>query len=56
VACRAAIKAGHTLSLEEMEALLKDMAEAESGGYCPHGRPSSITMTYYELEKKFGRK
>jgi DNA mismatch repair protein MutL len=56
VACRAAVKAGHDLSLEEMEKLLADMAEAEAGGFCPHGRPSSLSITYAELEKRFGRK
>ncbi|MDR1080168.1 MAG: DNA mismatch repair endonuclease MutL [Deltaproteobacteria bacterium] len=56
VACRAAIKAGHDLTREDMERLLKDMYEAEAGGYCPHGRPSSLSVTFYELEKKFGRK
>jgi DNA mismatch repair protein MutL len=56
VACRAAIKAGHSLGKEEMNELIKDMVEAESGGFCPHGRPSSFTITFFELEKKFGRK
>ncbi|MDR1041998.1 MAG: DNA mismatch repair endonuclease MutL [Deltaproteobacteria bacterium] len=56
VACRAAIKAGHDLTREDMERLLQDMYEAEAGGYCPHGRPSSLSVTYRELEKKFGRK
>jgi DNA mismatch repair protein MutL len=56
VACRAAIKAGHDLPLEDMKNLLSDMYEAEAGGYCPHGRPSSLSITYDELEKKFGRK
>ncbi|MDR1037160.1 MAG: hypothetical protein LBT40_11500 [Deltaproteobacteria bacterium] len=56
VACRAAIKAGHDLTREDMERLLKDMYEAEAGGFCPHGRPSSLSVTYHELEKRFGRK
>ncbi|MDR3153283.1 MAG: DNA mismatch repair endonuclease MutL [Deltaproteobacteria bacterium] len=56
VACRAAVKAGHDLTLDEMERLLQDMAAAEAGGFCPHGRPSSLSITYAELEKKFGRK
>jgi DNA mismatch repair protein MutL len=56
MACRAAIKAGHKLKQEEMEELIKDMAEAKEGGFCPHGRPSSFVITYFELEKRFGRK
>lgn len=56
MACRAAIKAGHSLKLQEMDELIKDMAQAESGGFCPHGRPSSFVITYSELEKRFGRK
>ncbi|MDR2353839.1 MAG: DNA mismatch repair endonuclease MutL [Deltaproteobacteria bacterium] len=55
IACRAAVKAGHPLNFEEMEYLLKDMAEAISGGFCPHGRPSVIKLTLTELERKFGR-
>jgi DNA mismatch repair protein MutL len=56
MACRAAIKAGHSLTPREMEVLINDTIEAEAGGFCPHGRPSSLTITYNELEKKFGRK
>ncbi|MDR2406386.1 MAG: DNA mismatch repair endonuclease MutL [Deltaproteobacteria bacterium] len=55
IACRAAIKAGHSLTITEMERLLEDMLENEEGAYCPHGRPSSITISFKELERKFGR-
>jgi DNA mismatch repair protein MutL len=55
LACRAAIKAGQKLTIEEMENLIKDLYNAESGGYCPHGRPSVIVLSYHDLEKKFGR-
>ncbi|MDR1164478.1 MAG: DNA mismatch repair endonuclease MutL [Deltaproteobacteria bacterium] len=56
IACRAAIKAGHKLTLAEMEKLLADTLAAESGGYCPHGRPATLTLSLNSLAKKFGRK
>jgi DNA mismatch repair protein MutL len=55
IACRAAIKAGHSLDLVEMERLMKDILECDGGAFCPHGRPSSISISFKELEKKFGR-
>jgi DNA mismatch repair protein MutL len=55
LACRAAIKAGQQLAMEEMESLLHSLAEFGSGGFCPHGRPSAIVLSLDELEKRFGR-
>jgi DNA mismatch repair protein MutL len=55
MACRAALKAGHSLTQAEMAYLLKDLREAQSGGYCPHGRPAAILISFKELEKRFGR-
>jgi DNA mismatch repair protein MutL len=55
LACRAAVKAGDRLTAEEMDRLVKDLAEADAGGHCPHGRPSVITLSLSELEKRFGR-
>ncbi|MDR1578672.1 MAG: DNA mismatch repair endonuclease MutL [Deltaproteobacteria bacterium] len=56
LACRAAVKAGDKLSQSEMESLLKQTRLAESGGFCPHGRPAVTIITYKELEIRFGRK
>ncbi|MDR1085394.1 MAG: DNA mismatch repair endonuclease MutL [Deltaproteobacteria bacterium] len=56
LACRAAVKAGQKLTEPEMENLLFELQKAKDGGYCPHGRPSSLVFTYRELEIKFGRK
>ncbi|MDR2387792.1 MAG: DNA mismatch repair endonuclease MutL [Deltaproteobacteria bacterium] len=55
LACRAAVKAGDPLSQIEMEALIKALSELDSGGYCPHGRPSTIVLKLIDLEKGFGR-
>ena len=54
-ACRASIKAGDSLTLPQMNELLKKLAGCENPFNCPHGRPTIINMTLYELEKKFKR-
>ena len=55
VACKAAIKANHILTKEEMKKLVINVLELENINTCPHGRPIMITMTKYELEKQFKR-
>ena len=55
VACKAAVKANYSLRQEEISALLSSMMNLENPYTCPHGRPTAIRMTRYELEKKFGR-
>lgn len=55
LACRAALKAGQRLSVPEMERLLDDLAQAQNGGYCPHGRPAVFCLSLSELNRKFGR-
>lgn len=56
MACRSAVKFGDKLSAEEQKSLLKNL-QAEALPYtCPHGRPTIITMTFDELEKRFGRR
>jgi DNA mismatch repair protein MutL len=54
-ACHSAIRAGQSLSLEEMKALLQQMDEFPLSSFCPHGRPVSVTESFFELEKSFGR-
>lgn len=54
-ACRSAVKFGDPLSMEEMKALCKRLMELDLPYTCPHGRPTMVTMTFDELEKKFGR-
>ena len=55
LACKAAIKGNQHLSEEEALHLIADLVELENPYTCPHGRPTMIRMTRYELEKKFKR-
>jgi DNA mismatch repair protein MutL len=55
-ACKKAVKAHDRLTVEEAEALVRQMGECELPYSCPHGRPTVINISYKELEKRFGRK
>ncbi len=55
MSCKAAIKGNNQLSRPEIEALLEELLSLENPYHCPHGRPTIIAMTKYELEKKFKR-
>lgn len=55
MACKAAVKANDRLSLQEASALVERLLKLENPFTCPHGRPTIIEMTKYELEKKFKR-
>ena len=55
MACKSAVKGNMRLSTKEMEALLDQLLSLENPYHCPHGRPTIITMSKYELEKKFKR-
>ena len=55
IACRAAIKAGDHSDPEEMLSLIRQLYENPEVRYGPHGRPVFVSMTKYEIEKKFGR-
>lgn len=55
IACRSAIKGGDKSSPEELIGLYLEMGEDPNYRYCPHGRPTSIVMTKYSIEKQFGR-
>ena len=52
---RAAIKAGQTLSTEEMRALIHQLEQTEMPRTCPHGRPTMIHLSQIQLEREFGR-
>ena len=54
--CRAAIKAGDSLTKEEMVSVLEQLDKCELPFTCPHGRPTVIEVTLEELEKRFRRK
>lgn len=55
MSCRAAVKANDVLSILEMENLLEDLRYINDPFHCPHGRPTIIKFTSYELDKKFKR-
>lgn len=56
MACKAAVKAGDVLSNSHMSELIKSLHSVENRFTCPHGRPTSWTLTTYEIERKFKRK
>jgi len=56
MACKAAVKAGDTLTQEQIHQLLKDLHKTANRFSCPHGRPTSWLFSLHEIEKKFKRK
>ncbi len=54
-ACKAAIKAGDPLNLEEMNALIDELFQTEYPFVCPHGRPVVVNLSLSDLHKMFGR-
>ena len=55
-ACHAAIKAHQALTIPEAHELIKQLSNCRQGTLCPHGRPTMITLSINDLEKRFGRK
>jgi len=56
MACRAAVMAGDSVTIAQMEKILKELNQTELPYTCPHGRPTLMKVTIDELEKKFRRK
>ncbi len=56
VACKASVKANMALDKKEVEALMDKLLELPNPFTCPHGRPTVIKMTKYDIERKFARK
>lgn len=55
MACKAAIKGNTPISFKEADALIDELLKLENPYTCPHGRPTIISMSQYELDKKFKR-
>jgi len=55
MACKAAIKGNDPISILELKELIKELFTLDNPYNCPHGRPTTISITKYELEKKFKR-
>ena len=56
VACKAAVKANMALTREEVDNLMRELLVLPNPFTCPHGRPTAIRMTKYDIERKFSRK
>jgi DNA mismatch repair protein MutL len=56
MACKAAVKAGDSLTPEEIDALLQRRELAERSSHCPHGRPTTLRLTLRDLERQFHRR
>lgn len=55
MACKAAVKGNNSMTLQEADELIEQLLELENPYNCPHGRPTIIAMSKYEIEKKFKR-
>ena len=56
VACKAAVKANMVLTKEEVDSLMNELLKLPNPFSCPHGRPTVIKMSKYDIERKFERK
>ncbi len=56
MSCKAAVKAGDSLTSEEIAALIEQKGAIEKSSNCPHGRPTTLSLSVDELEKQFKRK
>lgn len=55
MACKAAVKGNNYMTYEEADTLIEQLLSLENPYNCPHGRPTIVTMSKYEMEKKFKR-
>jgi DNA mismatch repair protein MutL len=56
MACKAAVKAGQALEIEEMRELVMQLERTPRPSTCPHGRPTMIHLSHSQLEREFGRR
>ena len=55
MSCKAAVKGNHAMNQKEVEILIAELLKLENPYFCPHGRPTILSMDKQELEKKFKR-
>ena len=55
IACRAAVKAGKSCSVDEIKNLVNELSKNAQVNHCPHGRPIYVTLDKKFIEKQFGR-
>ncbi len=55
MSCKAAVKGNDALGIKEADALVEELLSLDNPFNCPHGRPTIIAMSKYEIEKKFKR-
>ena len=55
LACHSSVRAGQSLSIDEMRQLIAQLEVCEAPRTCPHGRPTMILLSATQLERQFGR-